>query len=214
MDDDFEFFLGNCGPAIDRRYVPPSSIERYRGKLPDQLLAYWDEHGWCGYADGAFWTIDPQEYEPALEAWIGETPFMENDAYHLIARSAFGELFFWGERTGHSLTIRSASGTTVPRAGSEKHIAAGRDDVAVRRFFASKTRKDFEMQDEAGRGLFASALAALGQLKHDEMYGFVPALALGGAATLKNMQKVKAVEHLVILAQMTPVQVMKSPFEA
>jgi hypothetical protein len=54
MDEDFACFLAEFGPAIDKRDVPPSTIARYRGKLPDQLLAYWDEYGWCGYADGLF----------------------------------------------------------------------------------------------------------------------------------------------------------------
>jgi hypothetical protein len=82
--------------AIDKRYVPLSSIERYRGKLPDQLLAYWEENGWCGYADGLFWTVNPQDYEAALEAWIGDTPLMEEDSYYVIARSAFGDLYLFG----------------------------------------------------------------------------------------------------------------------
>jgi hypothetical protein len=42
------------------------------------------------------------------------------------------------------------------------------------------------------------------------MYGFVPALALGGALTLANLQKVKAVEHLVILAQLAPLYVTET----
>ena len=99
------YFLKKMGPALARRDVPASSIERYRGKLPDQLLAYWQEHGWSGYADGLFWTVDPQEYEPVLEAWVGSTPFMEQDALHIIARSAFGGLYFWGERTGYALKL-------------------------------------------------------------------------------------------------------------
>jgi hypothetical protein len=105
MDDDFEFFLAQMGPAIERRRVSEASMARFRGKLPEQLLAYWEQYGWCGYADGLFWTVDPQEYEPVLEAWIGDTPFMEKDAYHVIARSAFGKLYFWGEHTGDSLKV-------------------------------------------------------------------------------------------------------------
>ena len=59
--------------------------------------------------------------------------------------------------------------------------------------------------------MFTPALAKLGRLKHDEMYGFVPALALGGTSTLANLQKVKAVEHLVLLAQLAPLGVITSP---
>jgi len=212
MDEDFAGFLEDFGPAIDKRYVPPASIERYRGKLLDQLLAYWEEHGWCGYADGLFWTVNPQEYEPALEAWIGGTPFMEQDAYHLIGRSAFGELYFWGKKTGDSLTILPWDSLAFPSTGAAKYISTGKADDATRWYFGGMKRTDFDLEDDKERPLFAPALKKLGQLKYDEMYGFVPALALGGSATLLHLQKVKAVEHLVFLAQLAPLRVMTSPF--
>jgi hypothetical protein len=59
--------------------------------------------------------------------------------------------------------------------------------------------------------MFKPALRKLGQLKHDEMYGLVPALALGGEVSLDHLQKVKAVEHLVILAQFAPLDVITTP---
>ena len=59
--------------------------------------------------------------------------------------------------------------------------------------------------------LFTPALKKLGRLEHDEMYGFVPALALGGPSDLAHLQKVKAVEHLVILAQLSDLRVMTGP---
>ena len=189
MNEDFEYFLENMGPAISKRRAPPSSLARFQGKLPEQLLSFWDEHGWCGYADGLFWTVDPQEYEPVLEAWIGNTPFMERDAYHVIARSAFGKLYLWGERTGDSLKVMAPGAYGFSR---ESIFQGDRLEFALRLF----------------ADLFSPALRWLGQLKHDEMYGFVPALALGGSATLAHLKKVKAVEHLVLLAQLAPLQIM------
>ena len=212
MDEDFEYFLEKMGPAIDKRYVPPSSIERYRGKLPDQLLAYWEEHGWCGYADGLFWTVNPQEYEPTLEAWIGNTQFMEQDTYHVIARSAFGELYFWGEKSGDSLTILPWDALAFPSTGAAKYVSEGKADDAIKWFFGGQQREDFDLEDDGERPLFTPALKKLGQLKFDEIYGFVPALALGGSATLPHLQKVKAIEHLLLLAQLAPLRVMHSPF--
>ncbi|SFF82149.1 hypothetical protein SAMN05518865_10534 [Duganella sp. CF458] len=203
MDEHFELFLEEMGPAIDKRYVPPSSIERFRGKLPKQLLAYWEEHGWCGYADGLFWTVDPQEYGPVLDAWIGSTPFMEKDAYHIIARSAFGELYFWGERTCDSLTVFAPGAYCFPR---ESIFQNGDMNRGVRTFFSARDRDENNFD-----GTFSSARKKLGQLKHDEMYGFVPALALGGPATVTYLEKVKAVEHLVLLAQLAPLDVMTPP---
>lgn len=202
MDENFAYFLEKMGPAIAKSYVPKASIERYRGKLPDQLLTYWEEHGWCGYADGLFWTVNPQEYEPALEAWIGDTPFMEQDAYHIIARSAFGELYFWGEKTGNSLEVFAPGSFCIP---SKSILVGEKMNFGLQVFFGALSRdgNDFE-------GMFAAAVKKLGRLKHDEMYGFVPSLALGGSATLDHLQKVKAVEHLVLLAQLAPLDVITS----
>lgn len=206
MDQYFEYFLKKFGPAIERQYVPPSSIDRYRGKLPDQLLAYWQEYGWCGYADGLFWTVNPHEYEPVVEAWLGDTPFMEEDAYHLIARSAFGDIYFFGERHGRKLHIIAADSCMMtPRKGIQDL------SLSIRAFFGSQNREACDFSDANGSLLFAPALKKLGSLKPGEMYGFVPALALGGPATLDHLQKVKAVEHLVLLAQLAPLSVLETP---
>jgi hypothetical protein len=46
------------------------------------------------------------------------------------------------------------------------------------------------------------------------MYGFVPALALGGEASLDRLQKLKAQAHLDILSQVTELQVMADVAQA
>ncbi|EJM95415.1 GAD-like domain-containing protein, partial [Pseudomonas sp. GM74] len=113
MDEIFSIFLETFGGPVDRQEVPASSIERYRGKLPNQLLEYWAEHGWCGYGDGIFWIVNPQEYEGVVASWLEGTEFEAFDIYHLIARSAFGDLYLWGERTGFSLKITSVLSRVV-----------------------------------------------------------------------------------------------------
>jgi hypothetical protein len=203
MDEDFEYFLEKMGPSTEERLVPPSSIERYRGKLPGKLLDYWGEYGWSGYADGLFWTVNPQEYEPVVEAWIGNTSMMERDTYHVIARSAFGKLYLWGESTGASLDLFAPGSFCIPGDG----ILIGPDrDFELQVFFGgiSPEENDFE-------AMFVPALKKLGRLKHDEMYGLVPALALGGSPSTDYLQKVKAVEHLVLLGQLAPLDIITSP---
>lgn len=203
MDEHFEFFLEKMGPVGERRDVPSTVIERYRGKLPGQLLAYWEEYGWCNYADGLFWTVNPQEYEAALHAWIGDTQFMRDDTYHIVARGAFGKLYLWGEKTGYSLIISAPGSYCIPRTSI---FVGEKMDFGVRAFFGGITRdgNDFD-------GMFARTLKKLGALKYDEMYGFVPALALGGPATVEHLQKVKTLEHLILLAQLAPLDIITSP---
>ncbi|AXM97914.1 T6SS immunity protein Tdi1 domain-containing protein [Pseudomonas plecoglossicida] len=53
---------------------------------------------------------------------------------------------------------------------------------------------------------FEPAKKKLGLLKVDEMYGFVPALAFGGQVAFANIEKVKAVEHLMILSQISALE--------
>jgi hypothetical protein len=71
------------------------------------------------------------------------------------------------------------------------------DKIAL--FFASQNRESNDLDD-----LFQLALKKLGSLQPDEMYGFVPALALGGPGDLKHLQKLKTIEHLTFLSQLAP----------
>ena len=86
-DEDFEIFIDTFGEATQRVEVPTSSIEKCRGKLPDQLLKYRQQEGWCAYANGLFWTVDPDEYEDLLDEWLENTQLEQLDAFHVIARS-------------------------------------------------------------------------------------------------------------------------------
>jgi len=198
MDKVFARFIEKFGDPIDRQEVPISSIERYRGKLPNQLLEYWVEHGWCGYGDGIFWIVNPQEYEGVVASWLEGTKFADFDNYHLIARSAFGDLYLWGEQTGASLKLTSI----LSRYTTHTSIFTGEQmDKGLRNFLLSRDVDTNNYGD-----LFKPAKKKLGNLRHDEMYGFVPALMLGGPDTLDHLEKVKAVEHLTILSQITELQ--------
>lgn len=48
----FSIFLETFGTPIDLQEVPAANIEKYRYKPPNQLLDYWAERGWSGYAEG------------------------------------------------------------------------------------------------------------------------------------------------------------------
>lgn len=128
---------------------------------------------------------------------------MEKDAYHVIARSAFGKLHLWGETTGDSLFISAPGAYCIP---SESILVGKKMNFGVQVFFGGMSRQlnDFD-------GMFAKAIKKLGRLTDDEMYGFLPALTFGGTATLDYLQKVKVVEHLVILAQCSQLDVITSP---
>ncbi|NWC90840.1 MULTISPECIES: GAD-like domain-containing protein [unclassified Pseudomonas] len=198
MDKVFARFIEKLGDPIDRQEVPTSSIEHYRGKLPDLLLEYWTEHGWCGYGEGIFWLVNPQEYEEVVASWIEGTTLEKRDTYHLIARGAFGDLYLWGEKTGFSLKITSILSRCVIH---DFEPTPEQMDRKIQDFIVSRKVDSNDYGD-----LFKPAKKKLGTLRNDEMYGFVPALMFGGPDTLDHLKKVKAVEHLILLSQITELQ--------
>lgn len=82
MDDVYSVFIDTIGPPIHKQEVPPSTIERYRRKLPKKLLEHWTTHGWCGYGDGIFGPSTPKSMKASLHLgltvrpWPNMTPTM------------------------------------------------------------------------------------------------------------------------------------------
>ena len=196
MDEYFNCFVDEFSPEIERQEVSDSSILMYQARLPEQLVEYWVQFGWTGYASGLFWTVNPQEYEALLCHWLADTVFYEQDRYHVIARSAFGDLYVWGEKSGYCLTISSLLARYTHRVSA---FTDDQLDFGIKAFFLAMNPASNDFAD-----MFQSAVHALGRLRSDEMYGFVPALALGGPIEFKNLQKVKTIEHLEFLSQLTP----------
>lgn len=198
MDEAFAVFLDVFGTPVGRQEVPVSSLEHYRGKLPDLLLNYWVEHGWCGYGNGILWLVNPQEYDGVVASWTEGAEIEVRDAYHVVARSAFGDLYLWGEKTGPSVKIVSIFSRYDIQ---DFDIASGEMDKEVENFLLSKEVEYCDLEN-----MFERAKKKLGVLNHDEMYGFVPALMLGGSPTLDHLEKVKAVEHLIFLSQLAELE--------
>jgi hypothetical protein len=138
---------------------------------------------------------------------------MERDSFYVIARSTFGELVLWGTNTGQSLKIAPAYGGIFPACDEEqfKELGPGKE---LQLFFGSTSRSSYDLKGVDGKPLFECALAKLGALDHDTLYGFVPALPLGGEARLDRRQKLDADVHLDILSQVTAVQVMADVAQA
>jgi hypothetical protein len=58
------------------------------------------------------------------------------------------------------------------------------------------------LQEE--RDFFTAAVARLGALEPGEIFGFFPALQLGGKYAVENLQRARAEQHFTILAQLDP----------
>lgn len=200
-DEDFEAFIEEFGEPTARIDVPQAAMDLWRGKLPDALLAYWAAEGWCSYADGLFWTVDPSFYERLLADWLRSTPLSKIDRFHVVARTAFGKLYLWGEKTGNSVSILPHAHAVFCLPGDLQRTVED-PSFELRCFFSSKERTSADMKDGFNKPLFDRALRKLGPLKSNEIYGFKNALVLGGHTTFENMERVDLLEHVGFLRQL------------
>ncbi|WP_430737064.1 GAD-like domain-containing protein [Psychrobacter sp. VH5] len=91
LDEDFDYFLEKFGQPDWQHPVERTTLEYYRGKLPDRLLFYWEKMGFCRFKQGLFWIVNPADYEDELAIWLSED-ILKQDNYYVIARSGFGKL--------------------------------------------------------------------------------------------------------------------------
>jgi hypothetical protein len=200
----FKVFLLEFPQQPNSAPIPPLRLQHYRSRLPIALVDFWTHAGWSGYGDGILWSSDPEVFDPAVQAWLEQTGLLVEN-YTVIARNAFGELYLWGKKTGMSMIIEPLFGTVT---NFQSNFQEDREDAAMLAFFASKKQKSSDFYDWKDKPLFKRALRKLGPLQSDEMYGFEPALAIGGTPNLEHLVKVKMVEHLVFLSQLGEVELV------
>jgi len=211
-DEDFTIFIEEFGEATHRVSAPIEAIKKWRGKLPDKLLEYWLDEGWCGYANGLFWIVNPQDYEDIADEWLENTGLEQIDDFHVIARTAFGDLYLCGECTGVNMLISCPINSIFALPKDLKRKSKENQDWSVRSFLGLSA-EGCDLKDEHGALLFDRAVAQLGTLNSGEMYGFEPAIVLGGKMLLKSLKKINLDVHLTILRQLAQPQLPFSNVE-
>lgn len=199
MDENFEIFIEDFPPLSEHITPDQCALPEHQYKLPESLLAFWTELGWRGYDRGRLWVTDPRELRPILEMWAKNLGYETRDL-HVIARTAFGELFIWNQNHGRVATVMplTQSVFTYP---PDRLASTDEANEALTSLFAALVPENVDYTDENDQPLFSCAVEKLGVLLHDEMYAFEPALALGGAALIDNLVKVRMIPHMALLAE-------------
>lgn len=153
----------------------------------NHLIILWKNYGFCTYKNGLFTTVNPDEY---LEI-IKKIPNISQGAL-AFARTASGNLFVWED-----LNISKAISFVNIHKKTKEPIATN-----FNIFFQFNIGTDNYWQRNCYGKIELKLIEKFGALTSDECYTFVPALALGGNESLKNMKKVKFREQLEILAQL------------
>ena len=70
------------------------TLEQFQGKLPAELLDFWQEYGFGNYGGGLLKIIDPTDYIDTLTLWLGE----QEDCFPILM-TGFGTLFIYRKRS-------------------------------------------------------------------------------------------------------------------
>ncbi len=207
MDEAFDYFYNDegFGPPIESTPVSEEILAKFKGKLPNQLLEYWKAFGFSGWGNGLFWLVNPDDYQDVLDAWLEHVELPSHEEYFVIARTAFGDLEIWGTIHGHCLTISSIFSRIYPQMEIAKNE---RWDSLLRTFLIVQEKGNLDLGDWKNKPLFDRAVKKYGVLKPNEMFGFEPALILGGEAKLENVRKLPIVSHLQLLASLDTPRMM------
>nr|WP_252508962.1 GAD-like domain-containing protein [Acinetobacter baumannii] len=162
--EDIDYFYEKYGQPIDKVEVTEDIIKKYRGKLPESILEQWRLFGFAGYLNGLYWITNPDDYAEVIYDWLEETPLPDDDAYHVLARSAFGELLIWGERNCGRYYIKTMEGILHDNGEQLESAEFYGSD-----FFFLPKKNYLDYTDKNGNKLFDRAVKKLGVLKADEM---------------------------------------------
>ncbi|NJN12426.1 MAG: DUF1851 domain-containing protein [Richelia sp. RM1_1_1] len=165
------------------RFPTDAAIQNFTGKLPEGLLNIWQVHGWGSYRDGLFWLVDPTDYRVILETW-GIDP----NRATVFLRSSFGDLFFWDSHIVYRIQI---------------HYGNILDwDDSLDNFLKFRMRYEPYLSENFDLELHYNCLSKLGSLSSDEMFGFEPALILGGKKDVEFARRLNLFTHIDILTQL------------
>lgn len=169
---------------IKKNDVPEELIKEYVDKLPIELITFWKEYGFGTFYDGYLKAINPNEYKELIEK-----SYFQGEVSIPIFATAFGDLITWEKN--------QFVGIVKYRYGENDVISDGFDF-----FFDDVT--DGELDEEfLSIKQYKAATKKLGSLEYDECFGYVPLLALGGKESVSNLKKVKIIEHITLITEMT-----------
>ncbi|MFC3932417.1 T6SS immunity protein Tdi1 domain-containing protein [Streptococcus dentapri] len=163
--------------------MPQEVIEKYKNKVPAELLQIWEEDGLGTFLNGYLKVINPEDY---LEL-VQETYF-RGDVSVPIFVTAFGDVITLEE----GKTLRNV----MYREGNFKLIPGG-----MKYFVIDLEDKEF-IEESFDIDFYQEAIEKHGELDYNQCFGFVPLLALGGFKDADHLDKVKIFEHIMLITQL------------
>lgn len=162
--------------------VSQEVINKYDGKIPEQLLEIWKNYGFGSILNGYLKIINPKTMQLILE----DVYTRNQDSIPLFTTS-MGDIIVWEK--GRYLNILNFRKKVV------SVISAGFD------FFLEDLNDESFLDKELNYHPYPKVVEKYGRPAYDECFGFVPLLGLGGEEKIQNLKKVKLNEHVYMITQ-------------
>lgn len=162
--------------------VSEELINKYTGKIPEQLLEVWKQYGFGSILNGYLKIVNPDEFQSLLK----DVYFRSEGAIPLFATS-MGDILIW-EDNRYLMMLNF-------RKGTMKGITAG-----LKYFFFDLEEEEFMKKNMEWKP-YPAAVERYGVPDYDECFGYAPILGLGGPEKVENLSKVKLVEHIYLITQ-------------
>lgn len=173
--------------------VSIETINKYKGILPDELLSIWQTMGYGVYEDGFLQLVNPDEYEFVFD-YIDK--LLEPSIVFGI--TALGDLLIWEGNNNKTIASDEGNRVKIINIRSCKSRALdnfrGAIDIFFDDYFIAK-------KDYFDSKAYLDVKDKLPKLQYGQCYGYVPALALGGKVSNKNLQVVDAKTYIDIVGQ-------------
>lgn len=190
LDENVSHIIQSAKPKKFRKF----DGRKYVNVVPKPIIAIWERFGIASWAGGAFQTCDPDSIWDSVREALDGNQHLEADKTIPYLISAFGIAKAWNSKVG-SVNIEFPNNRIVYNINPGEIFADTVSDVEFYSSFPLNKRyfRDF--------GLLDAAINKLGALNELEIYGFVPALSLGGTPTVANVERLRADVYLSILSQ-------------
>ena len=163
--------------------MPQKVIEKYKDQVTAELVQIWQEDVLGTFLDGYLKVINPDEYLELVRA-----TYFRGDISIPIFVTAFGDIITWEENKYVGI-IKYKNGSFNIMIKNFTHFLKFIDSNHI--------TKHFDLP------LYHEAIEKYGPLDYSQCFGFVPLLALGGFKDVAHLQKVKVLEHIYLMYQLT-----------
>ena len=166
---------------------PEEVIVKYEGVLPSIITNSWKIYGFEEMSSGFLWTVNPDEYREYVASFVYPEQLPD---VNVIMRTGLGCMILqYRNKFVHF------SAVTMRHNALDRPFELVLDlDLGERQFLNSIFFFD----------LFEKALKRLGPISEEEVYGLVPAPALGGTLDAEHLQKMNLASYLDYLAELQP----------